>query len=216
MKDVTLLIAHPDDEALFLWPFLDRVKRIVCASNDRHNAERAFCRERGTCLSEVGVLLGCDIVQFSNPSEFYRSGARGGELKGIANLLAGHLRDAEIIATHNAWGEYGHLDHIVCHHIARTVQAQTGCELLVSDIATEINWLPIRAWHQGTELSLAPDGRSGSILFRKPLSDRPVVSYGIRSEIDRPLFDRIKAIYDARGCWTWAWEPTEKCRVYSL
>ena len=190
-KDLTLLIAHPDDEALFLWPFLDRVKRIVCASNDRHNAERAFCRERGTCLSEVGVLLGCDIVQLSNPSEFYRSGTRGGELKGIANLLAGHLRDAEIIATHNAWGEYGHLDHIVCHHIARTVQAQTGSELLVTDIATEINWLPVRGWSQ---------------------KERPTSSY----TLDRDLFDRIKAIYDARGCWTWSFPVVEKARVYSL
>ena len=215
MKDVTLLISHPDDEALFLWPFLDRVKRIVCASNDRHNAERAFCRERGTCLSEVGVLLGCDIVQLSNPSEFYRSGTRGGELKGIANLLAGHLRDAEIIATHNAWGEYGHIDHLLCHHIARTVQARTGCQLLVTDIAIAEHpaWLPIAPWKEGRLVD--PYVREADEAHARigwnhwPFEPRTF-------DLDRPLFDRIKAIYDARGCWTWAWEPVERCRVYSL
>ena len=193
MKDITLLIAHPDDEALFMWPILDRVKRIVCASDDSCNPARAWCKERGKCLEEVGKLIGADVVHMPLDSEFYRMPTRDEQLKSAAVTIAGHLRGAEIIATHNSWGEYGHIDHLLCHHIARTVQAETGCELLVTDIATEINWLPIRPWHQ----------TSPEWAFTE-------------NTLDRPLFDRIKAIYDARGCWTWAWQPTEKCRVYSL
>ena len=191
MKDITLLIAHPDDEALFCWPVLDRVKRIICASNDSENPERQWCKERGKCLEEVGELLGADVIQLPYNSEFYRLPTRDGQLKHLAETLLRHMADAETVFVHNAWGEYGNLDHIVCHHIARVWQAETRRELLVSDIATEINWLPVRAWEQG---------------------GRPVMSH----EFNPERFDRIKAIYDARGCWTWAWEPVERARVYSL
>lgn len=200
-RDITLLIAHPDDEALFAWPVLDRVKRIVCASNDAFNPERAWCKGRGTCLADVGRLLGCEIVQLPHSSEFYRMPTRNGELKALATVLAGHLRDAETVFVHNQWGEYGNIDHMLCHHIARTVQAETGCELLVSDIAVTKSpaWLPITPWHPSGERNY----------------DGTLVS-GTEHEIDRPLYDRIKGIYDARGCWTWSFPVVEKCRVYNL
>ena len=193
MKDVTLLIAHPDDEALFLWPFLDRVKRIVCAVSDAENPERVWCRERVLCLREVAALLGAEMVCAGLNSEFYRLPTRNGHLKSEAERLIELTGDPGILATHNAWGEYGNIDHLLCHHIGRTVQARTGCELLVTDIAVTEHpaWLPITPWSQ---------------------KERPLSSH----DIDRPLYDRIKRIYDARGCWTWAWEPVERCRVYSL
>lgn len=208
MKDITLLIAHPDDEALFCWPVLDRVKRIVCASNDSENPERKWCRERGLCLEEVGKLLGAEVVHLPCASEFYRMHTRDGSLKSLATVLMGHLRGSEIIFTHNAWGEYGHIDHILCHHIARTVQARTGCELLVSDIAvTETPaWFPITPWIQSTNPVAGPYRASSSVMHEMRL-DR---------HIDRPLFDRIKQVYDNRGCWTWSFPVVERCRVYSL
>lgn len=204
MKDITLLIAHPDDEIIFLWPFLDRVKRIVCASDDSHNPERVWCKERGKCLREVGELLGCEIVCHSNNSEFYSTETRHGSLKLLASDLIACLPDTGIVATHNAWGEYSHLDHILCHHIARTWQARGSTRtVLVTDIATEINWLPVTAWRQSS--AIVP-GNVQSM-------DRADL---YRHELDRALYDRIKAIYDARGCWTWSFEPVAKCRVHSL
>ena len=196
MKDITLLIAHPDDECIFLWAFLPRVKRIVCASNDANNPDRLWCKERGRCLMDVGELLGAQVICFNENSEFYRLRTRNGELKKLAQDIAWVLRDAEIIATHNAWGEYGHLDHLLCNLIGRTVQAETHCELLCTDIAVTDDpaWLPIKRWAQ-TRISIPGP---------------------TEHEIDRPLFDRIKAIYDSRGCWTWSYEPVEHCRVFSL
>lgn len=192
-RDITLLIAHADDEALFAWPVLDRVKRIVCASNDSQNPERVWCKERGICLEEVGELLGADVIQLPYNSEFYRLPTRDGQLKRLAETLLRHLADAEIVFTHNSWGEYGNIDHILMHHIARVWQAETRRELLVSDIATEINWLPVRSWDQ-REAAYNPS----------------------RHGIDRPLFDRIKSIYDKRGCWTWSFPVVERAMVYSL
>jgi GlcNAc-PI de-N-acetylase len=198
IKDITLLIAHPDDEALFCWPVLDRVKRIVCASSDATNPTRKWCAERSKCLREVADLLGCELFQGILDSEFYRLPTRTGRLKMECEALIGAIGDPGILYTHNAWGEYGHIDHLLCHHIGRTVQARTGCDLMCSDIAVTEHpaWLPITPWSQ-----MSYDGRG----------------YALGSvEIDRPLFDRIRAIYEARGCWTWSWEPVEKCRVYSL
>ena len=202
VKDVTLLISHPDDEALFCWPVLDRVKRIICASNDSQNPERIWCKDRGLCLEEVGKLLGAEVICLPMNSEFYRLPTRDESLKCLASTLLRHLAAAEAVFTHNAWGEYGNIDHILMHHIARVWQAETRRELLVSDLATEINWLPVRAW---------PQADSPELYKYSP--DKPVRDV---FEIDRPLFDRIKAIYDARGCWTWSFEPVERCRVYSL
>lgn len=201
MKDVTLLIAHPDDEALFCWPVLDRVKRIVCASSDKFNPQRDWCRERGKCLQEVGKLLGAEVTVFPHSSEFYRLPTRDGQLKTHAKAIMEELRGAEKIFTHNGWGEYGNIDHILCHHIVKTLSEETYCTVLTSDIAQEINWLPVKPWNLLREEH--DDGIGGS----NDLGN---------FKIDRPLFDRIKSIYDARGCWTWAWEPQAECQVFSV
>lgn len=196
-KDITLLIAHPDDEALFLWPFLDRVKRIVCASSDQSNLSRQWCSERGKCVAEVGELLGCEIDCGVLDSEFYRLSTRDGRLKAELDALIDRIGSPEILATHNPWGEYGHIDHMLMHHVGRTVQAWHGCQLLTTDIA--VSQSP--AW-----LSIEPFGLIQNAEYEGPNEHM----------LDRNLFDRIKAIYDARGCWTWSWEPVTECRVYSL
>jgi LmbE family N-acetylglucosaminyl deacetylase len=197
MRDVTLLIAHPDDEAIFLWPFLDRVKRIVCASNDAFNPDRAWCAERGLCLAEVGKLLGCEVVCHSNNSEFYRAPTRNGALHLICSDLLEAVQGAEILATHNAYGEYGHIDHLLCHQIGRVHQHRHGGELLVTDIAVAAHpaWLPVLAWDQIQKAD-----------FTGPTDH----------EIDMELFERIKAIYDARGCWTWSFPAQATCSAYSI
>ena len=209
-----MLIAHPDDEALFCWPVLDRVKRIVCASNDSQNPERAWCKDRGLCLEEVGKLLGAEVICLPMNSEFYRLPTRDESLKCLASTLLRHLADTETLFSHNAYGEYGNIDHILMHHVARVWQAETRRELLVSDIATEINWLPVRAWDQGGhhwQIDLVGGNPSA-----RDNESRRKIAVPRTFEIDRPLFDRIKAIYDARDCWTWPWQSVERCRVYSL
>lgn len=176
----TLFIAHPDDEILWFWPFLPLATRIVCMVSDRHNQERAWCRERGECLKEVGRMVGAEVINLDLNSEFYRLPTRGGELKAVAeeamNFLSGN------VATHNSWGEYGHLDHILCHQIAMF----SGWPVYVTDICQEVNWLPVR-----------PERFDGSV----------------ETIMERALFNKVKAIYDRRGCWTWSHEPVERCGV---
>lgn len=184
-KDITLLIAHPDDEVLWCWPVLDRVERIICASSDQHNHERIWCKDRRLCLEEVGQMLGASVKCFDSDSEFFRLPARAGELKAVAQDLLTEMQSASTIFTHNPWGEYGHLDHILCHQIARI----SGMPVMTTDIAIEINWLPIRAQVPGRLIG--------------------------RAQMDQGLYDRLKALYDARGCWTWSFPPVTECGVFA-
>jgi len=186
MKDVTMLIAHCDDELLFGWPMWDRVKRIVCASSDRYNPARQWCKERGTCLREAGEAIGAEVIIHDNDSEFYRAETRGGSLKRILASLLASIEGSEVLFTHNAFGEYMHIDHLLCHQVGR----MSGLPMLVTDIAHEINWAPVRPYRQGELVS--------------------------RHTLDRARFDELKAIYDKRGCWTWSWEPVAECGVYRI
>ncbi len=193
MKDITALIAHADDDLLFCWPVWDRIAHIICVSSDENNPERLWCRHRKLCLHEVGKKLGADVTCLGYNSEFYRLPTRNRELKALAcEVLALLSTGSGPIFSHNSHGEYGHIDHLLCHQIARQASAEFSRELLVSDIACEVDWWPIRPrpWPQGELVS--------------------------RHTLDRARFDSLKAIYDARGCWTWSHEPVTECSIYRV
>ena len=181
---ITLLCAHPDDEAIFLWPALKQAKKIVAASSDRFSKSRAWCAKRGEALREVCKLLGSECVIFDSESEFYRIPTRGGELKSLAAAVLGELRDCDAVFTHNRWGEYGHIDHMLCNHIAHC----SGKPVLTTDAVVEINWLP-----------MFPGSPARAIA---------------REEIDLGLFSRIKSIYDSYGCWTWSFPVPQALTVF--
>jgi hypothetical protein len=122
------------------------------------------------------------VICFNADSEFYRMPHRGGELKAFAEQLISMLKGP--VFTHNAWGEYGSLDHILIHQIARA----SGLEVWSSDIAIEIDWLPIRQWLVGSE----------------------------RAAITPELFNELKSIYAARGCWTWSFEEPKECGIHQI
>ena len=90
------------------------------------------------CLQEIGESIGCEVVCFDNDSEFYRLHTRNGSLKRLAAEAINQLEGD--VFTHNEWGEYGHIDHILCHVIA----TQSGLPVHTTDITQEVNWLPIR------------------------------------------------------------------------
>jgi LmbE family N-acetylglucosaminyl deacetylase len=183
-RDLTLLIAHPDDELLFLWPFLSQAKRIVCVGSDENNPERAWCARRLEALRVIGSETGIEIECLNANSEFYRLPTRDGTLKALAGRVLKALADSQAVATHNAWGEYGHLDHILCHQIARAC----GKRILTTDIAEDVNWLPVRRWPKRWE------PRTEHVL-------------------DMQMFERLKVHYDRLGCWTWSRPPVSKCGV---
>jgi hypothetical protein len=184
MKDVTMLIAHPDDEVIFGWPVLQRAKKIVCCSSDENNLERQWCKDRKLALKEICGMLGIELVCFDYNSEFYRLPTRDGSLLELQKQVVGALPD-ETIFTHNAWGEYGHLDHILVHQIARSSHRI----LFTTDMSINAGWMNI----------------DSPINFGNKVQD---------CDIDLDLYNRCKAIYDKYGCWTWSKDPIMKASLY--
>lgn len=179
MAEYTILIAHPDDEILWMWPALDHAKKIICVSSDRNNPNRVWCRERRLCLEELGRQLHVKVKCFDYNSEFYRLSTRDGQLKALAETVMKEIKGP--VFTHNAWGEYGHIDHILCHYFAK----HSGFDVHTTDIAIESNWLPVH----------------------------PAIRYENRLSMTDRLYKGMKAIYDARGCWTWSHPPVLECGI---
>jgi len=186
MRDITILIAHPDDEVIFCWPVLQQAKRIICCSSDLNNPERAWCRDRKKALQEIGGMVGAEVVCLDYNSEFYKINAREGHLWTMAREVLKLIESADYIYTHNPWGEYGHMDHILVHQIARA----SGKKLVYSDMSVEAGWLPCTRW--------------------------PLYPALVKSCInDVSFYEKCKAVYDRYNSWTWSKPPIIEARIYA-
>jgi len=184
-RHITLLCAHPDDEVIFGWPVLQQAKKIICCSSDLNNPERAWCKDRKLALKEIGQKVGAEVICLDYNSEFYRLPTRDGSLMRLANDIFSLLEPEEVLFTHNPWGEYGHLDHVLVHQIAR----RSGKRLLYTDISLEAGWLP-------------------SLMYLPTMP--PVGSF----TNEQKFYAECKAIYDKWNCWTWSKPPIERTSVY--
>jgi LmbE family N-acetylglucosaminyl deacetylase len=129
--EILLLIAHPDDDAIFAGALQRRLGAfrwgVVCVT-------WAAETPRGRELLAWQALLGTDpgriafLEQRDEPGDLDRRrctldvGAVRGRLRALA--LAPRL-----VITHNDVGEYGHPHHVFAHHVAREVFA--SCPRLV-------------------------------------------------------------------------------------
>ena len=181
-----MLIAHPDDEVIFGWPVLLRARRIVAIVSDEHNPERAWCSRRREALEQVGKLVGAEILCLGFNSEFYRTSTRDGKLWDLMIQVeaAVGFGDGLPLFSHNAWGEYGHLDHVLTYMAARL----TGRPVITTDIMVNANWMPVVGYKQGEP-------------FEEPRE--------MTSEEEK-LYDEAEAIYKKLGCWTWSQPPIRK------
>ena len=180
----TLLVAHPDDEVIFFWWALKEIDQIVCCSSDLNNPERAWCKDRSKALFEIGNILNIPVTCLDYNSEFYRLNSRNGELLKLqSDILAAVEGD---IYTHNAWGEYAHLDHILVNQIAMS----SGNKVITSDIVDDGGWLKVKSFNQGK-------------LFKQAV-------------IDMELYNQLKDVYEKWGCWTWSREPIKECFIYEV
>lgn len=184
--NVVMLCAHADDEVIFGFPVLQRAKRIICCSSDANNPERQWCKERIKGLKEVAKLVGAKVDYFDYNSEFYRAQVRNGDLDKMVDTIKSviHLEPNDVLFTHNRWGEYGHLDHILVNQIANTL----GCSFLTTDISLDAGWFKTKNLYEAD----------------------PIKTY----VNDLDFYNRCKQIYDRIGCWTWSKEPIKSCSLY--
>jgi LmbE family N-acetylglucosaminyl deacetylase len=186
---IQMVMAHPDDEIIFGWPELmhDRLTSILICSDDADNPERPWCRHRGDALVELGALLNIPVRALAFNSEFYRAETRGETLKRMMQSVTDAIDpEADAIFTHNPWGEYGHLDHIIIH---QAVMA-TGKPVFFTDIFVQSNWMH--------------------------MPNRPHIPWmhAYNARISLHFYDHLRAIYERHGVWTWNQTPITECSVY--
>ena len=200
LANAALVVAHPDDEALWFSSIVGRVARVVVCYDDCAElpelgaARRAVARAHplATLLhlrqpepcslgrvdwqrpvaTEYGVALNAPGAD-SESERRYRHA-----FSTLRSVLMVALRGFDSVFTHNPWGEYGHPDHAQVSRIVRSLQSDLGFSLRYSSY-------------------VAP--RS----MRLVAEFLPRLVSDMAEAPDVELFARLKAVYRAHGGWTW-------------
>lgn len=207
-----VVVAHPDDEALWLSSAVASADRIVfCfgAFFDRPHMTEAR-RQAVAALPLPVVDLAIPESGAGSRIEGMESQPPAGSIR-IADAAAraryesnyGRLIDAlrtsltgiADVYTHNPWGEYGHPEHIQVHRAVAALQQELGFTLWFSNYVSSTTWPLARAL--GDRLRSA---------------QRRVV------QPDLAMVRQLGRIYRQHGAWTWNWAhrwPTHEA-VYAL
>jgi hypothetical protein len=186
VRNLTILVAHPDDELIFGWPVLVKAKKIITCVDDMTHGTRQWCRGRKAALEEICAMLGteCEILRFD--SGFSRLPQENGSLRVFVEAVRKAIKDEGLIFTHNAWGEYGHLDHVLINSLAR----QSGKTIWTTDICMDADWYRPHAHEQGLPFQ------------------------GVRNDMD--LYRKCVEIYRKHGAFGWPYEPIQECNLIEV
>lgn len=193
-----VVVAHPDDEILWLSPVLASADRIVfCFGDPFERPKLAAARRRAVAALPLQHLLDLGIPEsgagFRVDWARARPTATGIEITDAAacgryranyltllEALRPALRGCDAVYTHNPWGEYGHAEHIQVFRAVSALQAELGYSLRFSNYVGQTSW------------PLAKD------LGREPCwSQRRAV------QPDRLLARRLMRLYRRHDAWTW-------------
>jgi LmbE family N-acetylglucosaminyl deacetylase len=193
-----VVVAHPDDEALWLSSVVGSVERIVfgfgavCGKPRRSEARRravAALPLRGTvdlAIPESGVewqsylaqpdltLQGVRIFESAVRERYESNHAK--LLEGLRPALAG----CQDVYTHNPWGEYGHAEHIQVYSAVTALQEELGYTVWFSNYVGPGNWTFVR-------------GLAQSLSWAQRRVVRP----------DIVTARALMQVYRHHGAWTW-------------
>lgn len=192
-----MVIAHPDDEIIFGWPILQDSgikKKILCCSSDLNNPERAWCKHRKMSLFEVGQKTNSTTMCLDYNSEFYRFETRQETLSKMmrhVEMSIEAMKPFDYIFTHNYWGEYGHIDHIIIN----SVIINSSYPTIISDMFIKSNWVPFET---------------------KPVRYSKLFNESARINLNLSFYNDIKSIYAKSNVWTWSKDPIIECKIAEI
>ena len=198
MTRSAVVVAHPDDEALWLSSVLGSADRIVLCFGDLFARPRmSAARRRAVAVLPLPGLIDLKIpesgggltVDWARPRPNEAGIALADPAAGeryaanflvLVEALRTALAGCTAVYTHNPWGEYGHADHIQVHRAVATLQGELGYTMWFSNYVGRASW------------RLAQD------LAAQPLwTERRTVAPDVN------LAHTLKRVYRSQGAWTW-------------
>jgi LmbE family N-acetylglucosaminyl deacetylase len=193
-----VVVAHPDDEILWLSSVLAAAARVVfCFGDPFGKPEKAAARRRAVAALPLPRLLDLKLPesgggfavnwQAPEPTRFgiaLTDPAAQARYEANFERLLAALRPALTgiaqVYTHNPWGEYGHAEHVQVYRAVAALQAELGYTIWFS------NYVSARSWPLAVQSSAQP-------CWTERRSARP----------DLALARRLMRIYRQHGAWTW-------------
>ena len=157
-----VVVAHPDDEALWLSSVVASVQRTVFGFGDvRGKPQRSEARRKAVAalplpgivnlaIDESGVAWqsylakpeltpwGVRIFESAVQERYQSNHAQ--LLEGLRPALAG----CNDVYTHNPWGEYGHPEHIQVYRAVTALREELGYTIWFSNYVGPRNWTFVR------------------------------------------------------------------------
>jgi LmbE family N-acetylglucosaminyl deacetylase len=191
-----IVVAHPDDESLWLSSVLASVSRVVfCFGDPFERPKMSAARRRAVAalplaglvdlkVPESGGGFSIDWTKLTQEGiEISDAAARGrynANYLRLVALLRPLLTGYSDVYTHNPWGEYGHAEHIQVYRAVAALQDELGYTVWFSNYVGPTSW------------SLAQQ------LGRRPCwADRRVV------QPDKVTARGLMRVYRRHGAWTW-------------
>jgi LmbE family N-acetylglucosaminyl deacetylase len=193
-----VVVAHPDDEVLWLSSVLGSAERVLFCFGDVFGRPRTSAARRRAVaalplpglinlkLPESGGGLAVDWARprLTEAGIAIADGAASERYEANFEALIGSLRTAlagcTAVFTHNPWGEYGHAEHIQVHRAVAALQPELGHTIWFSNYVGSASW-----------------GLAKDIASRPCRTDRRAVVPDVE------LARKLRGIYRRSGAWTW-------------
>ncbi len=197
-EDSALIVAHPDDDILWLSSVFDKVGKIVFCFNDSPrrpewgparkktladyplpsvstlDITEAISFNRADWLQPVITDYGLELSSDQAADKRYKETFRI-----VSDALVEVVEGKKNIFTHNPWGDYGHEDHVLVYRALKALQTRYGYTLWFSNYCSNRSLVLMNRYISG---------------FRSDYECLPA---------NLPLAQEIADLYRKHGCWTW-------------
>jgi LmbE family N-acetylglucosaminyl deacetylase len=195
-----VVVAHPDDESLWLSSVLASADRVVfCFGDPFERPKLSAARRRAVAALPLTGLVDLELpesgggvsVDWANAQpteagiEISDAAARAryeANYPRLVDALRPALAQCVDVYTHNPWGEYGHAEHIQVYRAVAALQVELGYTIWFS------NYVGTASWPLAQQL-----GPRSSWVRRRTV--RP----------DKVTARRLMRVYRRHGAWTWTW-----------